>query len=56
MINHYNGEELMESRNTLTESARVARGQVKAVDQLNAGEFDVLFVPGGPRMSNFMEF
>ena len=46
----------MESRNTLTESARVARGEIQSLDQLNVEEFDVLFVPGGPRMSNFIEF
>jgi enhancing lycopene biosynthesis protein 2 len=56
VINHFNGEELEENRNALTESARIARGEVKGLDQLKAEDFDVLFVPSGPRMCNFMEF
>ena len=56
VINHYNGEELPENRNTLIESARIARGDIKALDLLKAGDFDCLFVPSGPKMSNFREF
>ena len=31
----------------MQESARIARGNVKALDQLKAADFDALFIPGG---------
>lgn len=36
-----------ESRNMLVESARIARGQVKALSQLNVKDFDAVILPGG---------
>eukprot|EP00351_Strombidinopsis_sp_SopsisLIS2011_P006052 CAMPEP_0116870206 /NCGR_PEP_ID=MMETSP0463-20121206/75_1 /TAXON_ID=181622 /ORGANISM="Strombidinopsis sp, Strain SopsisLIS2011" /LENGTH=128 /DNA_ID=CAMNT_0004506433 /DNA_START=248 /DNA_END=634 /DNA_ORIENTATION=- len=36
-----------QTRNVLVESARLARGDVKAISQLKASDFDALFVPGG---------
>ena len=47
MINHLTGEEMPERRNVMAESARIARGEVKAIQDLKAQEFDCLFVPGG---------
>ncbi|WP_206483251.1 isoprenoid biosynthesis glyoxalase ElbB [Thalassotalea sp. G2M2-11] len=48
VINHLNGEVMTsESRNVLEESARIARGDIEDVEQLNADEFDALIVPGG---------
>ncbi len=47
VINHLTGQEMSESRNVLTESARIARGNVKPVEQLNASQFDALVIPGG---------
>lgn len=47
VINHLTGEEMQESRNVLIESARIARGEVKDVAELNAEEFDALLIPGG---------
>ncbi len=47
VINHLNGEEMNESRNVLIESARIARGDIKALDQFSAYEFDALIIPGG---------
>jgi len=44
--NHLNGEK-QDQRNALTESARLCRGQVKELDQLNEKEFDALVFPGG---------
>ena len=38
---------MAERRNVMAESARIARGEVKAIDQLKANDFDCLFVPGG---------
>ena len=34
-------------RNVLVESARIARGNIKPLDQLSAGQFDALVFPGG---------
>jgi len=36
-----------ENRNMLVESARIARGEVKPLSQLNVSEFDALIIPGG---------
>ncbi len=47
VINHLNGEELPQKRNVLQESARIVRGNCKALTELNASEFDALVVPGG---------
>lgn len=47
VINHLTGEEMPESRNVLTESARIARGNVEDVRELKAEQFDALIVPGG---------
>lgn len=47
VINHLTGEEMQETRNVLTESARIARGEVKSLTGLNLEEFDALVIPGG---------
>ncbi len=47
VINHITGEEMAETRNVLTEAARIARGNIEDVAKLNAEEFDVLLLPGG---------
>jgi len=47
VINHLTGAESGESRNVLVESARIARGQVRDVRELQAADFDALIVPGG---------
>jgi enhancing lycopene biosynthesis protein 2 len=47
VINHMTGEEMPESRNVLTESARLARGEIKDLREANAMEFDALIMPGG---------
>ncbi|MDG1287428.1 MAG: isoprenoid biosynthesis glyoxalase ElbB [Rickettsiales bacterium] len=48
VVNHLTGEEVAsESRNVLTESARIARGEVKDLAHLNATVFDALLIPGG---------
>ncbi|HSC83251.1 MAG TPA: isoprenoid biosynthesis glyoxalase ElbB [Pseudomonas sp.] len=57
VINHLTGEEMPESRNVLTESARIARGNVEDVRELNVEQFDALILPGGfgvaKNLSNF---
>ncbi|VDQ03093.1 unnamed protein product [Trichobilharzia regenti] len=54
----YDGTEIHEAtRNVLIESARIARGNVHSLDDLNASNFDALFIPGGfgvaKNLSNF---
>ncbi len=47
VINHVTGAEMPETRNVLVESARIARGKIKALDALNMREFDAVLFPGG---------
>lgn len=47
VINHLTGEETSEQRNVLVESARIARGNIKPLTDLNVADFDALIVPGG---------
>ncbi len=47
VINHITGEVMKESRNVLTEAARIARGKIKALTDYRAEEFDALIFPGG---------
>ena len=47
VINHFNGNEMKESRNVLVESARIARGKIKSLDQFEEKNFDALIFPGG---------
>ena len=42
----FNGDEGL-IRNTLTESARISRGQIKELNELLAKDFDALIIPGG---------
>ena len=58
VINHLTGEvSENESRNVLVESARIARGDVEDLKELQEKEFDALIVPGGfgaaKNLSNF---
>lgn len=47
VINHLTGEEMNESRNMLIESARIARGDVKNILDVNPADIDALVIPGG---------
>ncbi|OAN19186.1 isoprenoid biosynthesis protein [Photobacterium jeanii] len=47
VINHLTGEESPETRNVLIEAARIARGQIQDVAELNVHQYDALLVPGG---------
>lgn len=48
VVNHLNNEVITnESRSMLIESARIARGDVKKLEELNIEEFDALIIPGG---------
>ena len=47
VINHLNGEEMKESRNMMIESARIARGEVKNILEIQPADIDALVIPGG---------
>lgn len=47
VVNHITGEEMQETRNVLIEAARIARGNIKALSEYNAADFDALVFPGG---------
>lgn len=48
VINHLTGEEIRgEKRNTLQESARIARGEIQSINKTSIDDFDALVIPGG---------
>lgn len=47
VINHLSGAEEPETRNVLKESARIARGEIKNIKDMNIGDIDALILPGG---------
>lgn len=47
VIDHLTGKPTQESRNVLTEAARIARGKVEPLRVLEAKEYDMLLIPGG---------
>ncbi len=48
VVDHRTKQDMPKTRrNVLTESARIARGEIKPVSQVRAGEIDALILPGG---------
>ena len=47
VINHLTGEITDEKRNVLVESARIARGKIRSLDEFDPVLFDCLIFPGG---------
>ena len=47
VIDHTKGEEMQETRNVLIESARIARGDIKDLSEIDITDFDALAMPGG---------
>ena len=47
VINHLTGAEVGEERNILVESARLARGKIKEIEEYKPEDFDGLIFPGG---------
>ncbi|MDY6851513.1 MAG: isoprenoid biosynthesis glyoxalase ElbB [Thermodesulfobacteriota bacterium] len=47
VINHLTQEETGEKRNVLVESARIARGKIKDLQDIQAADLDALIIPGG---------
>lgn len=57
VVNHVNDQVIEESRNVLIESARIARGDISNLNDLQADNFDAVIVVGGfgvaKNLSNF---
>ncbi|NBX38476.1 MAG: isoprenoid biosynthesis protein ElbB [Flavobacteriia bacterium] len=47
VVNHLNGEPMHESRNMLIEAARIARGAVRNLSEVEPADIDALVIPGG---------
>ena len=47
VVSHLDGSEPAEQRDLLTESARIARGDIKPLEQFRPDAFDALALPGG---------
>lgn len=47
VINHLTGEPMAETRNVLIEAARIVRGDIHPLNQVDATDIDALIVPGG---------
>jgi len=47
VLDHQNGTEMPETRNVLTESARLARGAVKDIAEANIADYAAVILPGG---------
>ena len=47
VVNHITGSEMDEARNVLIESARIARGNIKALSEFSGKKFDAIIFPGG---------
>ncbi len=47
VVNHITGQVVDETRNVLVEAARIARGNVKPLSELDVNQYDGLIFPGG---------
>lgn len=47
VINHITGQEMNETRNVLTEAARIARGNIKDIKNVDVNSLDAVILPGG---------
>lgn len=48
VINHYTGQETrLETRNVMTESARIVRGKIMAANEISSHDLDALILVGG---------
>lgn len=57
VINHLTGEPMKEKRNVLVESARIARGNIKNIEDVKVEDIDGLIMPGGYGVAkNFSDF
>ena len=57
VINHLNSEKAEDRRNVLIESARLARGNIKSLSELDVKKFDCILFPGGlGAITNWCDF
>jgi len=57
VINHLNNEPMPETRNVLIESARIARGNIRDLNEFKAENFDGIIFPGGlGAVTNWCDF
>jgi enhancing lycopene biosynthesis protein 2 len=57
VINHLDGSEMTETRNIQVEAARIARGKVLDLSEVDIDQVDALFMPGGfGAAKNFCSF
>jgi len=47
VINHATGDVMDEQRNVLVESARISRGNIEDLADINIDDYDAVFLPGG---------
>ena len=47
VINHATGDVMSESRNVMVEAARIARGQITDLSEVQTQDYDAVFIPGG---------
>ncbi|MDH4317460.1 MAG: isoprenoid biosynthesis glyoxalase ElbB [Desulfobulbaceae bacterium] len=47
VLNHLTGEEMAEQRNVLVESARIARGKIRDIEEFDATSYAGIILPGG---------
>jgi enhancing lycopene biosynthesis protein 2 len=47
VVNHITGEEMNQSRNMLVEAARIARGNIVPIQNMEPRDIDALIIPGG---------
>ena len=51
VVDHLSNNELQQSRNILSESARIARGNILPIEDINNSDLDALIFPGGTGMA-----
>ena len=47
VVNHITGAEMDEDRNVLVEAARIARGDIRDIKDVNVNDYEALVIPGG---------
>lgn len=47
VVNHYTKEATQEKRNMMVEAARIARGDIRPIEECRVEDFDALVFPGG---------
>ena len=47
VVNHINGKEISQSRNVMHEAARISRGQITSIKELNKDSLSSIVIPGG---------